>query len=139
MYKNDKVKAFNAVNRIARKNGKDMILIDLSRSKWVKLENYDIKFSKLFQLVPLKYDILLLFFFLLYVSFNSKSSQVTLDFYTDSHVRGFLVNGATAIASFTLILTKLKLQIGYLFLCNLGLNLFYFIIINLIEEEREGL
>jgi len=37
LYKNDKVKAFNAVNRIARKNGKTMILIDLSKSEWVKL------------------------------------------------------------------------------------------------------
>lgn len=37
LYKNDKVKAFNAVNRIARKNGKKMILIDLSKSEWVKL------------------------------------------------------------------------------------------------------
>ena len=82
---------------------------------------------------------MLLFFFLLYTSFNSKSSQVTLDFYTDSHVRGFLINGATAIAYFTLILTKLRLRIGDLFLCNLGLNLFYFVVINLIEEEREGL
>ncbi len=133
MYKNDKVKAFNAVNRIARKNGKDMILIDLSKSEWVKLETYNIKFAQIFQLTPLKNDVLLLFAFLLYTSFNSKSAQVTLDFYTDAHVRGFLVNGATAIAYFTLILTRLKLRIGYLFLCNLGLNLFYFIVINLIE------
>ena len=80
-------------------------------------------------------DILLLFIFLLYTTFNSKSAQVTLDFYTDSHVRGFLMNGATAVAYFTLILTKLRIKIGYLFLCNLGLNLLYFIIINLIEES----
>lgn len=82
-------------------------------------------------------DILLLFTFLLYTVFNSKSAQVTLDFYTDVHVRGFLINGATAVAYFTLILTKLKLRIGYLFLCNLGLNLVYFVIINIIEEGGE--
>jgi len=47
------------------------------------------------------------------------------------------MNGATAVAYFTLILTKLRLKIGYLFLCNLGLNLFYFIVINLIEESDD--
>jgi hypothetical protein len=111
----------------------------LSKSEWIKLENYNIKFSQIFKLKDLKMDILLLFIFLLYTTFNSKSAQVTLDFYTDSHVRGFLVNGATAVAYFTLILTRLKLKIGNLFLCNLGLNLFYFIIINLIEESGEGM
>ena len=79
-------------------------------------------------------DIFLLFIFLLYTVFNSKSAQVTLDYYTDSHVRGFLINGATAVAYFTLILTKLKLRIGYLFLFNLGLNLFYFVLRNLIDR-----
>lgn len=133
MYKDDKVKAFNAINRIARKNGKKIILIDLSKSEWVKLENYKIRFREIFKLKDLKMDILLLFIFLLYTTFNSKSAQVTLDFYTDSHVRGLLMNGATAVAYFTLILTKLRLKIGYLFLCNLGLNLLYFVIINLIE------
>jgi len=133
LYKDDKVKAFNAINRIARKNGKKIILIDLSKSEWVKLENYKIRFREIFKLKDLKMDILLLFIFLLYTTFNSKSAQVTLDFYTDSHVRGLLMNGATAVAYFTLILTKLRLKIGYLFLCNLGLNLLYFVIINLIE------
>jgi hypothetical protein len=86
----------------------------------------------MFQIREIKSNLLLLFIFILYTSFNSRSAQVTLDFYTNSHVRGFLMNGATAIAYFTLILTRLRLKIGYLFLCNLGLNLIYFIIINLI-------
>ena len=86
----------------------------------------------MFQIREIKSNLLLLFIFILYTTFNSRSAQVTLDFYTNSHVRGFLMNGATAIAYFTLILTRLRLKIGYLFLCNLGLNLIYFIIINLI-------
>ena len=86
----------------------------------------------MFQIRETKKNIVILFIFILYTVFNSKSAQVTLDFYTNSHVRGFLMNGATAIAYFTLILTRLRLKIGYLFLCNLGLNLIYFVIINLI-------
>jgi hypothetical protein len=58
-----------------------------------------------------------------------------MDLYTESNLRGILVNGATAFAYFTLILTKLKIKISHLFLSNLVLNVIYFILINFIPRK----
>lgn len=123
------------MNHVAKKNGKDLILIDLSRSEFVKYENYNITFNKLFKFKGMKSRLFTIFLFVFSSYFSIKTAQVSLDFFTTSHFRGIIMNLATASADLSLIFTQLRISVKYLFMIDLGMYCVVILILNLINPS----
>lgn len=102
IYPYDKEKAFGIINLIAKQNEKLPIMIDLSRSVWHKYFIPKISLISLLKNKSIRIKMVLGMFFLFVITFNIKSSQISLDYYTETNFRSLLVYIPTVLADLTL-------------------------------------
>lgn len=110
VYPYNKAWAFGLINKIAKENKKLPIMIDLSKSFWHREIVPKLNIFYLFNRKPINVKMVLGFFNMFVIMLNVKVSQVSLDFYTATHLRSLLVNVPTAIADLTLCIVLLSVK-----------------------------
>lgn len=85
-------------------------MIDLSKSFWHREIVPKLNIFYLFNRKPINVKMVLGFFNMFVIMLNVKVSQVSLDFYTATHLRSLLVNVPTAIADLTLCIVLLSVK-----------------------------
>lgn len=85
-------------------------MIDLSKSFWHKEIVPKLNILHLFKKKPINVKMILGFFNMFVILLNVRVSQISLDFYTSTHLRSLLVNVPTAIADLTLCIVLLNIK-----------------------------
>jgi hypothetical protein len=101
-YRENKVLCFNILNQIAQENGLQPIMIDLSQSSWIIYKEEGNKIRDMFEYPTLLRKIVasLLIMFVLY--YNNMLAQVSLDRYTNTQQRGYIISLTTSLADIVL-------------------------------------
>ncbi len=87
------------------------ILVDLSKSSWIKYNSYKITFIDALNYKKTKIKLFIGFFVMFTCFFNTRIAQLSLDEFTSAYYRGALMNFTSALANVSLIFIMAKIKI----------------------------